>query len=289
MSGNAISNAVLLRRIDALEKKVAALAPANRITATTTRAGGVPPKPTDLAVVLSPGLAHLSWTGSRSSDLLTYLVEVSVSPDFVGVAEYEEAGTRFIFSDGIEGLTYYARVFALNGSRARSDASNIVTFVLGAATGSSIAGGQANLTSFTKGSSFATLNTNNEFETYGPCTFSLQTASSQVRPFVTIDVASSTASNTDTANDSYIQFELLRRAEGAATDVVVKQLRWDIYANFWPSGDPSRRQILFTMPFETPGSGSWEYRLRVTSKMAGANTATFRAASIAIEALTIQL
>lgn len=287
MSGNAISNSVLLRRIDALEKRIAALAPANRITSATNRAGGVPPKPTDLSVILTPGLAHLTWTGSRSSDLLTYLVEVSLSPDFVGVEEYEESSTRFIYSNGVEGLTYYARVFALNGARARSDASGTVTFVIGASSGSSVTSTQVAISRFVNSAGpFTTLNTNNESQTFGPCTFSLNTAASRVKPIIVLEGRHQFIQVNNPADNCYLLIELLRRPVGGATDTIVKTQR-----HFW-SVDLTDQDVPIGIPvgspFETPGSGNFEYRLRLTTREAGTNEINFQAGYVAIEALVLQ-
>jgi len=115
-------------RIKTLEQQIRGLQGSGGTAAIT---GGVPPKPTDLAYSLQPGVIAFEWTDSPIADLLHYRVQIADNAAMTNLTEYTTVDPRYTYYAGVSGVTYYARVATRNRSQRSSDFTSTVSTPIG--------------------------------------------------------------------------------------------------------------------------------------------------------------
>jgi hypothetical protein len=115
-------------RIKQLERSMDSIRPAATIG---SRAGGKPPKPTNLQFSLQPGIVAFEWDASGSPDLKDYRIQIANNEGMTNATEYTTTDARFVYYAGIAGTTYFARVAARNQQLKSSDFTTTVTTAIG--------------------------------------------------------------------------------------------------------------------------------------------------------------
>ncbi len=124
--------------------------------------------------------------------------------------------------------------------------------------------------SFTKSSSFAVLDTDAETETYGPATMTVFDANAVVGTEIRInfDMGATFPADADTNTKNQLFFEALRRPVAGA-DTVIDTFSYDMHINYPFAGATTGRISIPTFTVkDTPGAGTFEYRVRVSLNIA---------------------
>jgi hypothetical protein len=126
--GSGLSNALLEQRLRQMEETLSSLHPPQT---SGSRAGGKPPKPTNLQYSRQPGVIAFEWDASTAPDLKDYRVQIASNANMVSAIEYATSDARFTYYAGVAGTTYYARVAARNRQLKSSDFTSTVSTTIG--------------------------------------------------------------------------------------------------------------------------------------------------------------
>ncbi len=127
--------------------------------------------------------------------------------------------------------------------------------------------GTKEFASFAKSSAFTLLTTDDATETYGPATAVVFDDNSVVRALIRInfDLRADFPSDANSSTKNQVIFDVLRRPVGGMVDTVLDTFNYDMHITY-PSFGTTRGRI--SIPSfsvnDTPGEGSFEYRVRVT-------------------------
>ncbi len=247
----------------------------------TNPAPGVPPA---LALGAVPGGARITFSRPADSDFLGVVVCMSQSPGFTPslANQVADAAAGPIVIPRVSG-TWYACVAAYDAF-AKGPVAGVVDYsllqfsaelsvvVAGVNTADLVPGAATTLHTFVKSSGFATLDTNTETETYGPVTIDVPDADTIVDPRVIFEFDFSSAWGASSTTNRLL-IELLRRPFGGG-DTVIDDAPIDFKSTVPTAGGGTARTTVpsFTS-FNQPGAGVWDYRLRLTTLIAGSGAA----------------
>lgn len=133
--------------------------------------------------------------------------------------------------------------------------------------------GTKEFSSFTKSSAFTLLQTHNATETYGPATMSVFDENSVVRALIRInfDLLAVFEFHDPPYAENKVLFEVLRRPVAGA-DSVLDSFRYDMHVTYPTVGNRARISIPSFAVNDTPGEGTFEYRVRVTLTIVAGGT-----------------
>jgi hypothetical protein len=153
------------------------------------------------------------------------------------------------------------------GRESTASLLNIVWTLRLTATADIDVAGTKEFASFTKSSSFAVLDADDETETYGPATAVVFDDNSVVRALIRInfDLRADFPSDSNSSTKNQVIFEVLRRPSGGA-DIVLDTFNYDMHITY-PSFGTTRGRI--SIPSfsvnDTPGDGTFEYRVHAAN------------------------
>jgi hypothetical protein len=255
-----------------------------------SQAGGTPPTVTGLGLVTNVGTIHVRWNSSDISDLKFYEVQISENAVFTtGVITRYTRETEYRWSEGTGGTTYYVRVRVHNTSSNFGPWSSRVNTTTGKVSTSDIdVGAASEIHTFTygddAGETFTLLNATGNNEAYGPLVVDVFDNNSVVEPivFFEFDYSCNWGAG-DTAN--YYTINLERRAQGATSWTVVNSARIDMKSTVPTFGGGTARTTSPSFSnYDQPGSGVWEYQIKITLTITGTTAAlTFQGQLLEME------
>lgn len=250
-----------------------------------------------MAKVTDVGTFTVSWNAVPIRDLLHYEVQWSSDATFVSADLQSDTtgNTRFTPTNLGADTTYYVRVRAVNQDFNAGPWSSRVSSLGGKVLTANINPNAASeIHSFTKTSGFTKLDTDAESETYGPVIITVADSSAVVLPRTIFEFDFGSEWQT-TASAMSFTIDLLRRPSGGGDtiiDSVTSEVKSTLPGHVNPStfvyervGTQTVRMVApsFTT-FDQPGAGTWEYRVRVTTNIAGAsNSMDFLGVSLEME------
>lgn len=240
------------------------------------RSGVTLPRVLGLAITAGgPKTIVISWD-HVPADWAFYEVQVASNAGFTAdLVTYKVTQNTFEFSLGEGNVTYYTRVRASDPSGLLagpySVTLNTETGLVG--TADIEVGAAAEFATFTKSSAFAVLDTDGESETYGPCSMDVYDADSVVRALIRInfDMACTfpdVGGGADANTKNQVIFTVLRRPSGGA-DTTIDTFQYDMHITYpISSGIPGRISIPSFSVYDTPGAGTFEYRVKIELNIA---------------------
>jgi hypothetical protein len=279
------------RRIRNLEREIAQRARANPQRGHgRVFAGGRPPQVSGLALLSSaPNTIAIEWNPVAVSDLLYYEVQVAKDAQFTVDVETLVAGGTTTYSYAADNSStlqltpYYLRVRAVNQQGNPGEWSARLNSTSGQVASADFTRGAAGeIYQYVKSSSFSVLNGDGETETYGPVTIDVFDEYSVVQPAVIFEYNFS--SDWVGAGDCNMTWEFLRRPVGGGSDTVIDSVTVDSHSTIPTSGGGVARAVSPTfISYDAPGTGEWEYRIRVTVGLSGGNSLTFFGVDLTME------
>jgi hypothetical protein len=279
-----VNQGLLEQRIAVLEAIVASLSGSD----VSARAGGKPPKPQNLAVVDAPGVIQWAWDPAPITDLLHYRIQISTSEGMTNSFETTTTDPRFTYYEGTPGVTYYARVATVNRSSRSSDYTSPVSSEVGLVDSDLLDTSSTTvLERFVKTSGFTALDTGaggTANETYGPlevtCADDEAIVDLKIALIGLLDVAFPSSGQA-----CYFLLEVLRRESGGS-DTTIWSVQRDYSYGRGGSGTPTEDEYIAFPPIaESPGTGTWEYRFKVTITTGGSNRIQFTGTDLRILAI----
>lgn len=273
-------NLELESRLRRIEVELAALQPANPDAAVTSRGSGAVAQITGLSLDGQiPGGFTVKWNASSIPDLRKYQIQFALDEAFTdGLQTFSAAGISYPFTTGNgTDAAYFCRVRAQNKAGVTGEYSvtlNTSTGGITVDTEDIVVGAVTELATFTQTSGFTALNSDLATETYGPVTVTTF-ADSIVIPSSALQLEySSIFTVADGANN--FTFESLRRIPGGA-DEVLQIVVQDLFSTVPTTGGGTATMTapMIFVP-HSPGAGTFEYRIRVTSNQPATPSNSFQ-------------
>lgn len=290
-----VNNELLLQRLAYLEDTVAAL----QSSATTLRAGGVPPKPLGITAVTQPGIIAVEWDAVQIGDLSHYDVDIATDSNFLDAERFTTTNPYYTYFGGLAGVAYYFRARAVNRDGEGGGWSATVTTSVGTVDstllGTDVSSNldNAKRTSerfqayfFTKTSGFSTLSSGGTTTaTYGPLDLYVP---DRIGATAMINVSIEGALDSQfpgAANVNYMTLDLRRATEDGAQSTIKTVQRDFSYARGGSGSSGDEEYISFPPYVEQPDPGKYEYYIRLTITSGGSNTITFTGSDIRLTGL----
>jgi hypothetical protein len=283
----------LERRVRELERRIEGLAPSNpyasRSSVLSTNGVPVAPSGLSLANTHAPGTIGITWNPVRASDVLYYEIQVAEDASFrVNPETFRETDPSFVFERGNSSIfeaskTFYLRVRSVNKAGRASGWSATLNSETGKVFSADIEpGATGEIYSFLKTSSFATLNTNNETEAYGPVVIDVFDATSVVEPRVIFEF--DYASDWSGSDICRAIFTLEYRTSGSGGYSTVDSVTVDFKSTIPSLGGGTARAVapIFTS-FHQPGAGLWDYRVSIETEVTGGNAISITGVDLLME------
>jgi hypothetical protein len=215
------------------------------------------------------GAITVRWNAAPAADLSHYNVEVSESSGFTGSTTYRTTGTRFEYTDGVQGTTYFIRVSTINKDGTASDPTPTLNSTTGqVGTAALEVGAASSVSRFAKSTGFTKMvavDVPGDTQVFGPVFVEVARDDSVVLPLVVTEV--DLHSNWTGVSYQYVLMELLRRRSGESNDTVIDSVQPDFKSDLPGVALPATARVVLAAftTFDTPGAGDVEYRVRLTA------------------------